>query len=130
MKFLVSIFFVFYTVITVAVEANAQSSRSGNPNAIFEPAPSSRDPQGGSYEMKDAKKSKKLFGKKSFNRRMDEKVEEYEQRMKDNEKKYKKMEKEMKKPQYSDPMYFGHKHKPKKRPPGKQKFCKVCGIKH
>lgn len=35
-----------------------------------------------------------------------------------------------KKPQYSDPMYFGHKKPPKKRPPGKQKFCKVCGMRH
>ncbi len=26
--------------------------------------------------------------------------------------------------------YFGHKRPPKKRPPGKQKFCKVCKIKH
>jgi len=36
----------------------------------------------------------------------------------------------MKKPQYSDPTYFGHKKKPKKRPPGKKKFCKECGIYH
>lgn len=32
--------------------------------------------------------------------------------------------------QYSDPSYFGHKRPPKKRPVGKQKFCKVCKIKH
>jgi hypothetical protein len=41
-----------------------------------------------------------------------------------------KMEYEMEKPQYKDPLYFGHKRKPKKRPPGKQKFCKECGMKH
>jgi len=35
-----------------------------------------------------------------------------------------------KKPQYSDPLYFGHKKKPKKRPPGKQKYCKECGMRH
>jgi len=34
------------------------------------------------------------------------------------------------KPQYTDPMYFGHKKPPKKRPRGKQKYCKVCGIWH
>ncbi len=34
------------------------------------------------------------------------------------------------KPQYSDPMYFGHKRKPKKRPPGKRKLCKECGLTH
>lgn len=41
-----------------------------------------------------------------------------------------KAEKEMEKPQYSDPLYFGHKHPPKKRPPNKMKYCKVCGIRH
>lgn len=37
---------------------------------------------------------------------------------------------EMKKPQYRDPSFFGHKKKPKKRPVGKQKLCKECGIYH
>ena len=41
-----------------------------------------------------------------------------------------KEEKKMEKPQYSNPSYFGHKRPPKKRPVGKQKFCKVCKIKH
>lgn len=39
-------------------------------------------------------------------------------------------EKEMAKPQYSDPLYFGHKHPPKKRKAGKLKYCKECGIRH
>ncbi|MGB0521956.1 MAG: hypothetical protein ACPGJS_03300 [Flammeovirgaceae bacterium] len=34
------------------------------------------------------------------------------------------------KPQYANPMYFGHKKKPKKRKKGKRKFCKECGIVH
>jgi hypothetical protein len=34
------------------------------------------------------------------------------------------------KPQYSDPMYFGHKRPPKKNKRGKLKYCKECGIKH
>ncbi len=42
----------------------------------------------------------------------------------------KKNAKLMQKPQYSNPMYFGHKRPPKKRPPGKQKVCKECGMKH
>jgi hypothetical protein len=41
-----------------------------------------------------------------------------------------KAEKEMAKPQYSDPMYFGHKNPPKKHKPGKIKYCKECGIRH
>lgn len=41
-----------------------------------------------------------------------------------------KAEKELMKPQYTDPMYFGHKRPPKKRKPGKMKYCKECGIRH
>lgn len=26
--------------------------------------------------------------------------------------------------------FFGHKRPPKKRPPGKQKFCRICRLKH
>ena len=29
-----------------------------------------------------------------------------------------------------DPSHFGHQHTPKKRKPGKMKYCKICGIKH
>lgn len=100
-----------------------------NPEAIFSHEPSSRG-AARSEESYGSGKSNKVYGKKSFNLKLDQKVEEYEERMKDNEKKYKKMERMMKKPQYSDPSYFGHKKKPKKRPPGKKKFCKECGIKH
>ncbi|MCB0495022.1 MAG: hypothetical protein KDC79_02710 [Cyclobacteriaceae bacterium] len=60
----------------------------------------------------------------------DQKVEEYEERMKAKAKEYKKLAKLIEKPQYSDPAYFGHKHKPKKRPPGKRKYCDECGMVH
>jgi len=45
-------------------------------------------------------------------------------------KEYKKLEKIKDKPQYTDPSYFGHKKKPKKRKRGKRKFCKECGMVH
>ena len=60
----------------------------------------------------------------------DQKVEEYKKRMEANVKEHKKMARKMEKPQYSDPSYFGHKRKPKKRGPGKRKFCKECEIVH
>lgn len=41
-----------------------------------------------------------------------------------------KAEKQMMKPQYSDPMYFGHRKPPKKHKPGKMKYCKECGLRH
>ncbi len=71
-----------------------------------------------------------LFKKKKKSPFGDQLVEEYKQRMKRNARKARKKEKEMQKPQYSDPSYFGHKRKPKKRSPDKMKFCKECGIRH
>jgi hypothetical protein len=38
--------------------------------------------------------------------------------------------KKLSKPQYSNRLYFGHKHKPKKRPPHKMRYCEQCGIRH
>jgi hypothetical protein len=75
------------------------------------------------------KKAKKAY-KNSYARHFDQKIDEYEDRMQANAKKYKKIAKEAEKPQYSDPSYFGHKKKPKKRKPGKKKFCKECQIVH
>ena len=60
----------------------------------------------------------------------DQLIVEYEERMIANAKKYKKIARLMKKPQYSDPSYFGHKRKPKKRAVGKRKYCKECEIVH
>lgn len=36
----------------------------------------------------------------------------------------------MEKPQYSNPLYFGHKRPPKKHSAKKMKYCKECGIRH
>lgn len=71
------------------------------------------------------KKSKSKSRKATHNA-----MELHEARMKEVVKSHRKAEKEMAKPQYSDPTYFGHKRKPKKRPPGKMKFCKQCEIRH
>ncbi|ELR71234.1 hypothetical protein C900_02849 [Fulvivirga imtechensis AK7] len=76
------------------------------------------------------KRSKKQSFRARYNKNLDKKKEEFQKRMEANAKAYKKMQRQMEKPQYSDPMYFGHKKKPKKRPPGKRKFCHECGIVH
>ena len=34
------------------------------------------------------------------------------------------------KPQFSNPTYFGHKRKPKKRAPHRMRFCSECHIRH
>jgi hypothetical protein len=85
---------------------------------------------GATYGSSPSKSKKRNFKNTGMSKQLDQKVEEYYVRMEENSKRYKKMDKEMRKPQYSDPTYFGHKHPPKKRPPGKKKFCKVCGMVH
>jgi uncharacterized protein YjcR len=95
--------------------ANSRSASAvdiGSENAIF----------------MDTKKS--AVKRKSDIKTMDDLKREQKERMIANVKKYEKMAKEMEKPQYSDPSYFGHKNPPKKRKPGKKKFCKECRIRH
>jgi hypothetical protein len=48
----------------------------------------------------------------------------------DSKRRYQRMQRDQDRPQYTDPMYFGHKKPPKKRKRGKQKYCKECGMKH
>jgi hypothetical protein len=72
---------------------------------------------------------KKASGKPSKGATYNAEREFYE-RMEELEKTKRKNEKLSMKPQYSDPMYFGHKKPPKKRKPGKMRYCKECGIRH
>jgi hypothetical protein len=41
-----------------------------------------------------------------------------------------KMLRKMAKPQYSNFLYFGHKHPPKKHLPFQMRYCKECGLRH
>lgn len=83
----------------------------------------------GSAGMAEKRTSKKAKKRSNYKSQADL-VKEYEDRMEANAKRYKKEAKLAEKPQYSDPSYFGHKKKPKKRPVGKRKFCKECQIVH
>jgi hypothetical protein len=56
--------------------------------------------------------------------------QEYYERMEEVARARRKNEKVMEKPQYSNPLYFGHKRPPKKRKPSRMKYCKECGIRH
>jgi len=91
----------------------------------YQQSPSSRDP--GSRSTTTARKSVKKSAGASFNAQG---FAEYEKLKKENAKKYRKIEKMKDDPQYADPLYFGHKKKPKKRKVGKRKYCKECGIVH
>lgn len=79
-----------------------------------------------------AKKEKKgaLAFLKKKNKPPKSEVEEFRGRLQKVYKQKAKEEKLSEKKRYKDPTYFGHKRPPKKRKPGKQKFCKECKIKH
>lgn len=100
-----------------------------------EPAPSSQQPS--SLSPNAQQQVQQPVTAKSKSKSKSPKLEvtydperKFYQRAKQVSKERIKAEKEMQKPQYSDPMYFGHKKPPKKRPIGKQKYCKECGMKH
>ena len=103
-------------------KATSQSDLSNS----FEPYSSSER----SFAEKEVKKSKRANFRKAYFKSLDQKKIDFQKRMVANAKYKKKVAKEMKKPQYSNPLYFGHKRKPKKRPVGKRKLCKECGIVH
>jgi hypothetical protein len=56
--------------------------------------------------------------------------EQFYQRMQAVAKARRKQAVKMQKPQYANPLYFGHRAKPKKHSPKKMKYCKECGIRH
>ncbi len=124
MRFLFCCLIALWTVTAAVAQSGQRSSREANSPSSVE----SRNHdeykifRGGEYKKKKRSKEKLTF--------TEQKMEEYEDRMEANAKKYREMSKEMEKPRYSDPSYFGHKNKPKKRRPGKKKFCKDCGISH
>ena len=57
-------------------------------------------------------------------------IEEFRRRVQKAYRENEKISRELEKPRYANPLYFGHRRPPKKRPLGKQKFCKTCRIKH
>jgi hypothetical protein len=86
--------------------------------------PTSKDPFGSHMDY-SPKKSKVKFKGTTYNSERN-----YYERMEDVRKTRKKEARELMKPQYSDPLYFGHKNPPKKHKAGKIRYCKECGIRH
>jgi hypothetical protein len=98
----------------------------------FATAQSTRDVQAPT-PPKPVYKSEKETKTKLFKRnkeQADEEVVQFRKRMKKVARKKRKEERMALKPQYSDPLYFGHKRPPRKRKNGKKKFCKECGMTH
>ncbi|MFY0627201.1 MAG: hypothetical protein JXR07_12955 [Reichenbachiella sp.] len=105
-------------------EGQAQSSRDSESDMKFTSTSSS------AVFSSSKKSSKKFFKKRKSKGNRPQSLVEYEKLKKDVQKAQTKKEKGMRKPQYSDPSYFGHKRPPKKRKLGKRKFCKECGMTH
>ena len=110
----------------ISQQASGSGERQGGPSSL-NPV---EQRQANRYGQPQKERFLWIFKRKKKVDWGDQLIAEYEQRMKDNAKEAKKKAKEMKKPQYSDPTYFGHKRKPKKRPPHKMKYCEECGIRH
>ena len=119
---------------TVSAQSRKNKVKSKNESSAptsYENFPSSKNPGSSQASHKNSRRSiKKGSSKNNLMHQLDQKVVEYHQRVRDAQKRYKKMARLSQKPQYSDPSYFGHKRKPKKRAPGKKKLCKECGILH
>ncbi len=125
MKYVLLIVLLVGAVTTIEAQSKKEKKRQKQEIQAQKQTPSSRDPGSSNNLFKGERKFTK-----SSNSLEAKAVQEYQQRMKQNARKYNKIERQKVKPQYSDPSYFGHKKKPKKRPVGKRKFCKECGIVH
>lgn len=119
-------------LLTLAFSTFAQSKKKRRKSANTEQnAPTTLEPgeepyyPKKEYGPKKSRKSRKKGGGPTY-----ESQDEFEARMRETVKTIRKNEKNLMRPQYTNPMYFGHKRPPKKRPPGKMKYCKVCGIRH
>ena len=55
---------------------------------------------------------------------------EFYERVENAAKEKQRLMRKLAKSQYSDPSYFGHKKKPKRRPAHKMRFCDECHIRH
>lgn len=105
---------------------NTTSAQTTRDAEVKPPAPA--------YQV--SKKSKfslaQLFTKKKTDTRKlpYEQKKEFEARMSRVAKQKKKDARLASKPQYSKQEYLGHKRKPKKRPVGKKKYCKICEFAH
>jgi hypothetical protein len=117
--------FTFLLVILVTVSFAQSKKKKAKKSEAKAPTgqPSSLAPY---YPQKNYEpKKKKSSGKVTYDA-----TENFYKRREALAKQERKNEKEMDKPQNSDPLYFGHKRPPKKRPPGKMKYCKTCGLRH
>lgn len=121
-------FFLAFFLLSICFGSLAQDTRS----------PDSYKPPRAQYQSSKQEK-KGLFSFFKKNQKVELKTAEEEsiafrarvsQAYRENTKTAIKAEKVKRKEAKKGESFYGHKRPPKKRPPGKQKFCKVCKIKH
>jgi hypothetical protein len=118
--------FILFLLLLAAQSAVAQSKKENSKEPETNGQPSSLTPNYSEKARTTEKTKRKRSTRKVTYDARDKFYDRMEQVSKDN----RKAEKEMQKPQYSDPSYFGHKRPPKRRPAGKLKYCKECGLRH
>ena len=126
MKFLVAIILTFITLTSFAQLTRKENRAARRGESISEPT--TLDPGSSSEPTFAPKKSPRKVKKSNGPTYNGER--EFQDRMDARAKTNRYNEKMMMKPQYSDPSYFGHKHKPKRHSAKKMKYCKECGIRH
>lgn len=119
MQYKIAVFLMVFFSLVLAGSAQSTRDVQGPPKA---PAPR--------YQAQK-KSNRSFFLFRMFQKKPPQnEVEAFRQKMEETYKQKAKARKKANDPQFTDPLYFGHKKPPKKRPPGKRKFCKECGMSH
>ncbi len=130
MRSILVLLFVFMTLVSFGQSKRKKQEQRPKADERGLPVPTSLDPN-----VQQTFEPKKQTSKRSKRRKSSKggsysPEQDHADRMASVEKERRKAERMADKPQYSDPSYFGHKRPPKKRPPGKMKYCKECGLRH
>lgn len=118
----------FVTTLSFAQLSRKEKKAARKNTAVEQPTtldPASASPDYSTKHDKQTKVRKSKGDGPTYNS-----LKEYDARMDARSKTFRKNEKNMSTDQYVNPMYFGHKKPPKKRPAHKMKLCNVCGIRH
>jgi len=119
------VFLIALPLLTVAIVANAQNSRDPSQNSGT--SATTVEPK----HQRDAFTHHKVKPFKWKRQKVTHTAQyEYYRRVELAAKEHQRVLRKLHKPQYMDFLYYGHKRKPVKHPPGKLRYCKECGIRH
>ncbi len=116
-------------MIVLGGRAQAQSAPEKNQPSSLRRDGSTEAPSSGKGLYSTDKKAYKK-GKRSFEDQLRTDAAARQKRIEKMQKERRRDARKADNPQFSDASYFGHKRPPKKRPLGKRKLCKECGIVH